>query len=319
MSQTAPQTLMQAIDFDATGPAVVAIGGGHGLAQALRAIQLYTSDVTAVVTVADNGGSSGRLSPALDIPPPGDIRRCLVALSPEPSRWRELFEFRFSQGDVEGHSLGNLILAALASEAGSFDAGVQEAERCLGSIGAVVPVALEAMQLRALIDGRVVEGQLDIARARGNLEYIEVLPSGVEANRRALDAIARADQIVLGPGSLFTSVVAVLLVGGMVDAINDAPGRLIYVCNLITQDGETLGMAAPAHLSALTNRTGVRFPDVVLANEGEIDVPPPHDFLRLDPDEVAPAALVAADLVARDTEWPQHDPHRLATVLSGLA
>lgn len=316
--ETATDPLLEALDFDASGPAVAAVGGGHGLAQALRAIQLYTPDVSAVVTVADNGGSSGRLAPALGIPPPGDIRMCLIALTPEASRWRDLFEFRFTEGDVEGHSLGNLILAALAAEAGDFESAVMAAEGSLGVIGSVIPVALEAMHLRAVIDGDVVEGQLDIAQKRGTLESIEVLPDGVKATPRAVDALSRADQIVLGPGSLFTSTVAALLVPGIVDAINGVEAQLVYVCNLITQDGETLGMSAEDHLAALAARTGVRTPDAIVANEGDVAVPRPHEPLRLDERNVDSRVLYA-DLVDPGHEWPHHEPHRLGTVLSALA
>jgi uncharacterized cofD-like protein len=316
--ETATDPLLEALDFDASGPAVAAIGGGHGLAQALRAIQLYTPDVSAIVTVADNGGSSGRLAPALGIPPPGDIRMCLVALAPEASRWRDLFEFRFTEGDVEGHSLGNLMLAALAADAGDFESGVIEAERSLGVIGSVIPVALEAMHLRAMIDGNVVEGQHDIVQARGTLESIEVFPEEVKATPRALDALSRADQIVLGPGSLFTSTIAALLVPGIVDAINGADAQLVYVCNLITQDGETLGLSAEDHLAALADRTGLRSPDAVVANEGEVVVPKPHEPLRLDERKVQ-ARVLYADLVDPGHDWPHHEPHRLSTVLSALA
>ena len=315
---TATDPLLEALEFDASGPAVAAIGGGHGLAQALRAIQLYTPDVSAIVTVADNGGSSGRLAPALGIPPPGDIRRCLVALAPEASRWRDRCGFRFTEGDVGGHSLGNLMLAALATQAGDFESGVIDAERCLGVIGSVIPVALEAMHLRAIVDGNVVEGQLDIAQTRGTLESIGVFPDGVKATPRALGALSRADQIVLGPGSLFTSTIATLLVPGVVDTINAADAQLVYVCNLVTQDGETLGMSAEDHLAALAARTGVRSPDAVVANDGKVAVPRPHEPLRLDERKVQ-ARVLYADLVDPAHDWPHHEPHRLGTVLGALA
>ncbi len=318
--ETATDPFLEALEADLEAPAVTALGGGHGLARALEAIQLYTSDVSAVVSVADDGGSSGRLAPALGIPPPGDIRRCLVALTPDQSSWRDLFEFRFEGGDVEGHSLGNFMIVALASLTGGFEEGVLEAERCLGSIGSVIPVALEAMRLRAIIDDAPVEGQLAIARHRGALSSIEVLPKGVEGNPRAVEAIRRAEQIVLGPGSLFTSTIATLLVDGIAEAVNASDAVLVYVCNLVTQDGETLGLGAGAHLDALREVAGIRSPDVVVANRTPIEVPEPHEALHLGEDEMAGRVgeLVSAELVDHTQDWPYHHPNRLAAVLSAL-
>jgi len=316
-TETSAQALLQSLEDAPAGPAVAAIGGGHGLAQALKAIQLYTTDISAIVGVADNGGSSGRLAPALGIPPPGDIRRCLLALSPEASRWRDMFEFRFSEGDVEGHSLGNLIIAALAERAGDFDLGVIEAARSLGALGTVIPVATEAMHLRAEIGGVAVEGQLAIAQTRGEITGFEIEPPLTEANARALDAVMRADHVVLGPGSLFTSTMAPLLVGEMVQAVNQTEATLVYVFNLITQDGETLGMTADDHLEALAYFAKLRRPDVIVANDGPLTVQPPHQVLRL---AEAPAAseLINADLVDHEAEWPMHEPHRLGTVLAAI-
>ncbi len=230
---------------------MVCIGGGHGLAQVLQAISGYAASITAVVTVADDGGSSGRLAPALDIPPPGDIRRCLLALTPEESHWRSLFEYRFEGADVEGHSLGNLIIAALADTQGGFEAALAECEWLLGTIGSVIPAAPRRLSLEAVIAGRVVKGQSAISHTPGEVTALRLLPEDVTAGARAVRAIIDADQIVIGPGSLYTSVIATLAVPGIADAVNRSRARLVAVANLITQDAETLGMDAVDHIEAL--------------------------------------------------------------------
>lgn len=320
-SGVATDPLLAALEADFEGPAAVALGGGHGLATVLEAIQLYTPNVTAVVGVADNGGSSGRLTPALGIPPPGDLRRALLALTPEHSTWRDLFEHRFDDGDIAGHSLGNLILAALAAKAGGFEEGVMEAERCLGSLGTVVPAATEPLSISATVDGKEVQGQLNIARTAGDLTELRLEPTTVMANPRAVSAIKGASQIVLGPGSLFTSTIAAVAVPGMAEAINAAEGQLVYVCNLVTQDGETLGMDASAHLDALAQHGRVRTPDVIVSNDGAVTVPRPHEPVRIDEVWAAERGLEVAfaDLVDRDGDWPFHHPNRLGAVLSSIA
>jgi uncharacterized cofD-like protein len=318
---TMTDPLLQALEADFAGVAVVALGGGHGLATALEAIQLYTPNITAIVGVADDGGSSGRLSPALGIPPPGDIRMALLALTPEHSTWRDMFEYRFDDGDIAGHSLGNLILAALAAEAGGFEEGIVEAGRCLGALGSVIPAATEALTVSAVIDGTVVQGQLNIALTAGELTELRLEPADVTATPRALVAIKEADQIVLGPGSLFTSTIAAAAVPGMADAINASAGQLVYVCNLITQNGETLGMDGIAHVEALTAIGGLRPPDVIVANDSKIAVERPHEPVRIDEVWAAQRGLdvVYADLVDPGEDWPFHHPNRLGDVLGGLA
>lgn len=320
-SGTMTDPLLAALEADFAGVAVVAIGGGHGLATALRGIQLYTPNVTAIVGVADDGGSSGRLSPALGIPPPGDIRMALLALTPEHSTWRDMFEYRFDDGDIAGHSLGNLILAALAAEAGGFEDGIIEAERCLGSLGSVVPAAVEALTVSAIIDGNLVQGQLNVARTAGELTELKLEPPEVTATPRAIAAIKGAEQIVLGPGSLFTSTIAAVAVPGMADAINASAAQLVYVCNLITQNGETLGMDGTAHVDALTAVGGLRSPDVIVANDSELAVERPHEPVRIDEVWAAQRGLdvVYADLVDPGEEWPFHHPNRLGDVLGRLA
>jgi uncharacterized cofD-like protein len=298
----------------------VAIGGGTGLAQVLRAVTRYAGRITAVVTVADDGGSSGRLAPALEIPPPGDIRKCLIALTPDPSIWRDLFEYRFVGADVEGHSLGNLIIASLADLEEDFEAALRASERLLGSVGSVIPCSPRRLHLAATIDGATVEGQGVITKTRGRITGLRLNPPDPPASDSALSAIAAADQIVLGPGSLFTSVMAPLLVPGIRDAVNDSRARLVYVANLITQDGETLGMDAADHLDAMLNLTGIRPPGVIVANDAPVAVTAPLEPLSVDSDVLATygADVEFADLLDPTVEWPRHDPARLGGVLGRL-
>lgn len=318
--ETSPAPLLEALGTERSGPAVVAVGGGTGLAQALQAITRYAGRITAVVSVADDGGSSGRLAPHLEIPPPGDLRRCLLALSGDDSTWQRLFEYRFADADVRGHSLGNLIIAALADLEGSFAAGLRAAEGLLGTVGAVVPASTERLDLEAIIDGSVVSGQARIARTRGRVERIWVTPPDATASPEAVQAIAEADQIVLGPGSLYTSVVASLLVPDLVHAINDSRARLVWVANLTTQDGETLGMDGADHLDALLHLTGVRPPSAIVANSTAIEAAAPVESLVIEPEvmETFGVDVELGDLIDPTSPWPRHDPARLGGVLGRL-
>lgn len=316
------EPLLEELDLDYEGLHVVAIGGGHGLAQALMALQDYADVITAVVTVADDGGSSGRLAPALGIPPPGDIRRALLALSPEDSVWRDLVAHRFDTGDVAGHSLGNLIIAALAQQVADFDEAVAIVARHLEARGEVVPVALEALGLEATIDGQEVRGQVAVATTPGRLTELRVTPANVSASPAALRAIDAADQIVLGPGSLFTSIAVNLKVPGMVEAVNASPAKLVYVCNLATQNAETLGMDAADHVEALVEHTGLRRPDAVVAHDGEVvGLEPPLEPVRVDPERMAAlgSKVELARLCTGNGPHPHHDPARLGAVLRRLA
>ena len=310
---------LAAVDLDPGALKVTAIGGGHGLAVALRAILDFGADVTAIVGVSDDGGSSGRLSPALAIPPMGDIRRALVALSPEPSLWRLLMEYRFDEGgaDVAGHSLGNLLIAALTELTGGFQEALDTLGRLLEVRGSVVPAAGEPLTLEADVAGHVVRGQVAIATGHGSITAVRVMPATAVATGRALDAIAGADVIVLGPGSLFTSVIAGLRVPGIAEAIAASAASLVYVSNLITQDGETLDLDGDAHVEALVEVGGVRPPDVVVAHDGPLTVPP--GLARVAPPQHPPGRLIAGDLADPSAEWPAHDPARLGAVLRQLA
>ncbi len=290
------------------------------MASALRAVSRYAGRIDAIVTVADDGGSSGRLAPGLDIPPPGDVRKCLIALTQEDSVWRRLFEHRFVAADVSGHSMGNLILAALADMEGDFRSALRAAERLLGAVGSVIPVSPQRLHIEAIVDGHTVDGQVQLALSRGNVEEMKLTPSDAEPSVEALEAISLCDQIVIGPGSLYTSLLATLLVPGIVEEINGASGRLIYGANLSTQDGETIGMDCADHLDALIAMSGMRPPAAIVANETSVTFPPPLTALFADSEVLATYGVdvVFGDLVENTSAVPRHDPIRLGGVLARL-
>ena len=250
MTATIPATQLEELVYNDQGPRVVALGGGHGLSITLKAVQSYASEITAVVSVADDGGSSGRLTYGLGVAPPGDVRRCLLALTPDHTLWSEVFGYRFAGGDIEDHSLGNLLLAALTDITGDFVSAVEAAGRMLKTVGRVIPVADRAAVLSAVAQGNQIEGQAEITKARG-IEQLTVGPPEITAHPAALEAIAGADQLILGPGSLYTSLMSVLLIPGIKEAWEASGARKVFVLNLIGQDGETMGMSGRQHLEAL--------------------------------------------------------------------
>jgi uncharacterized cofD-like protein len=283
-----------------TGPAVVALGGGHGLSATLRAARRYAGEISAVVSVADDGGSSGRLRSAFGIPAPGDLRRCLVALA-DDSLWTAVFEHRFDAGELEGHAFGNLLIAALADYTGDFEVALHETGRLLGLEGRVFPATREPVVLKAEVEGTSVEGQVAVSNA-GRISGISVIPPDARTPEGALEAIATADQIVVGPGSLFTSVLAVVAVPAIREALAAAPGPKVYVCNLRPQVPETAGFDVADHVAALADH-GLAV-DVVLCHPGALPMG--------DVDVVYVEEAVAAP------DLSEHDPALLAEALSRL-
>ena len=314
---TKPEAVLQMLEDAMEGPKVVAIGGGKGLSTVLKASLMYAGRVDAVVTVADDGGSSGRLAPELDIPPPGDIRRCLLALTPDESMWKAVFDYRFEGADVAGHSLGNLILAGLADIEGSFEEALTRAEQLLGASGSVIPASNVHMRLEIESEGEVVTGQVKVSLHRGHVDAVRVLPASAASSPRAIEVIEAADHVILGPGSLMTSTVAALRVPGITEAINRTSADLIYVSNLVTQDGETLGMDGIDHLDALLRLTGVRPPRTIVANDRHIEVASPLQRIEFDRDLTATygADLTLSDLVDTNELRPSHDPSKLGEAL----
>lgn len=281
---------------------VVAIGGGHGTSVTLRAAREYASDITAIVSVADDGGSSGRLRAALGIPAPGDLRRCLVALADDDNPLASAFEHRFADdaGGLSGHALGNLVIAGLAEAMGSFPKALAETARLLGAHGTVLPATLEAVELKGVSHVGEIIGQVAVEHA-GRIVSVSLVPPDPPAPPQAIDAIAAADQIVLGPGSLFTSVLAVVAVPAIRDAINRTHATVVHVCNLRTTTGTT-GFDVADHTNALLDH-GVRV-DVVL-----------HDPQTMRVGDL-PVPGKAAALTAVETGM--HDPRRLARALADL-
>lgn len=298
-------------DVAARGPAVVALGGGHGLATALRAIRRYAGSITAVVSVADDGGSSGRLRRDLGVPPPGDIRRCLVALAGDDGVWSTAFEHRFRDGELEGHALGNLVLVGLTETLGSFPAALDEAGRLLRTVGRVLPATVEPVVLKAELSGATVEGQVAVANSR-DIRAVELVPADVAATPAAVEALLAADQVVYAPGSLYTSVLPVLCVAGLRAAIAATPARVVQVANLRPQSPETAGMDVADHLAA------------VLAHDARVDtfLYDTGPGLPVDPDQLAALGEeLGVEVVAAAVARPDglaHDHARLAQALCAL-
>lgn len=263
-------------------PRVVAIGGGHGQATSLRAIKRYAAEVTAIVSVADDGGSSGRLRELLGIPAPGDIRRCIGALLPDDSPVVRALEHRFEVGELDGHALGNLVIAALVATTGDFVDAVDEVCRMLGAAGRVLPATVDPVVLKAEVSGEVLRGQVKIQET-GHIRRVSLVPLGSRPPQAALDAIEAADQIVIGPGSLYTSVLAACAVPAIRDAVaaGGARGALrVYVSNLREQHPETDGYDVAAHLAALRLH-GINV-DVLLADSESMPLGRVPERLRVE-------------------------------------
>jgi uncharacterized cofD-like protein len=290
----------------ARGPRVVAVGGGHGLAATLRAAHRYAGHTTAVVATADDGGSTGRLRSALDMPAPGDVRRCVEAMAEDHgTALAAALEYRFAGSDVEGHALGNLLLAGLHATSGDFVAAIDELSRLVGldpATGRVLPATVDPVVLRAeATGGRRVTGQVAISRTVG-VERVVVEPPTARVPVEVLDALAETDQVVLGPGSLFTSVLAAAVVDDVRDAVKRSSARTVYVANVRAEAGETRGYDVAAHVAAL-RRHGIE-PDVVVAQRAALPVGDP-----------------GVDVVEADVVRPNglaHDPTLLGDVLAAL-
>lgn len=292
---------------------VVGIGGGHGLAATLRAALTYADHIDAVVTVADDGGSSGRLTRELGIPPPGDIRNCLVALA-QNRPLAELFQHRFTSGALTGHTVGNLVIAGLTEAAGDFAEGVARAADLLAAQGHVYPATTELVTLMARVNGGEVEGQVEVARTKEPIQAVYIKPADPRAHPAAAEAIRDADQVVLGPGSLFTSLIATLLVPGIRAALAATKARRIFVCNTRMQKGETETLDGAGHLHSLIAHAGAFSVDTIVVQSPELA----HDGVAIDREALE---FLGVDVVEADvaTDDGAHDPVALGRVLGGLA
>ena len=254
------------------GPQIVAIGGGTGLATLLRGLKHYTNNITALVTVADDGGSSGFLREELGILPPGDIRNCLAALADTEPLMKDLFQHRFQQGEgLAGHSFGNLLIAAMHDITGDFEHAVQKTSEVLAIRGRVLPVTLDDMSLSARLNtGRIIDGESRISKVDVGIDEVYINPEDSTPLPEALEAIDQAEVIVLGPGSLYTSILPNLLVDEVAERIKTTQALKIYVCNVMTQPGETDGYSAGDHVQTIYNHAGEQLMEYVIVNNEEV-------------------------------------------------
>ena len=310
------------------GPKIVAIGGGTGLSTLLRGLKQYSSNITAIVTVADDGGSSGRLRREMGILPPGDIRNCIAALADEEKLLTELFQYRFHAGDgLSGHSFGNLFISAMTEITGDLEQAIDASAKVLAIRGKVLPATLTDVSLWAkLADGRTIEGESKITEAMGQIRQIGCHPADPVALPAALAAIKEADYIIIGPGSLYTSIIPNLLVPAIRQALAQVTVPRVYVCNIMTQPGETDNYSVADHLRAIEGVCEERVFDAVLAQR---TAPSPQSLqlyaqehshpVFLDREEVGKMGyrIVLANVMAEDevTAKVRHDPQRLARVL----
>jgi len=309
------------------GYKIVAIGGGTGLSTLLRGLKRRTSNLTAIVTVSDDGGSSGRLRKELGVLPPGDIRNCLVALADDEALVTDLFRYRFTEGEgLSGHSFGNLFLAAMCGITGNFDRAIKESSRVLNVVGRVLPATLGIVHLCAqLDDGTILEGESNISRAKARIKRVFFDTPPAAPLDEVIAAIRDADAIVLGPGSLFTSVAPNFLVSRIAREVAHAHAVKMYVCNVMTQPGETDNMTAADHVEALLANAGERVFDYVIVNdelpsrllgayaqEGQLPVEP--DLERIAALGIEPVRAA----VMGETDTVRHDPEKLAGVVLGI-
>ena len=310
------------------GPKIVVIGGGTGLSTLLRGLKHYSANISAIVTVADDGGSSGRLRREIGVLPPGDIRNCVAALADEEKLLTELFQYRFQAGDgLVGHSFGNLFLTAMSEVAGDLEQAIAASSKVLAVRGRVLPATLSDVRLWAqLTDGRTIEGESNITEAGGQIHTIGCFPPNPPALPSALKAIKEADYIIMGPGSLYTSVIPNLLVPDIRAALTKVKIPRIYVCNIMTEPGETTGYTVADHISAIDRICGQPLFDAVLVNKR---TPSASALIRyaqenshpvfLDREDVKKLGrrIVFANIMDEDSQtgYVRHDPQKLARVL----
>lgn len=308
------------------GPRIVAIGGGTGLSTLLRGIKEFTYNITAVVSVADDGGSSGRLRRELGILPPGDIRNCLASLSNDEALLSQLFQYRFP-GDysgLEGHSFGNLFISALAEITGSFEAAVAESGRVLSVHGRVLPSTLHDVRLLAdvalphLIGEVRVEGESHIPELPGRVRHLWLEPSSPPAFPQSVRAILSADLIIVGPGSLYTSILPNLLVPDIAQAVQASRALKVFVCNVATQPGETDGFSWKDHVSAVVDHVGNGIFDIVLVNKDQRGtLPDGSEWVKTDNNLDVDYSVYYTDILDENNPW-RHDSEKLARVLIDL-
>lgn len=310
------------------GPKVVVIGGGTGLSVMLRGLKTKTYNITAIVTVADDGGSTGRIRQDLDIIAPGDLRNCLVALADKEGLMEKLFAHRFGgSGNLTGHSFGNLFIAALIEVLGDVEEAMDATSKVLKVRGKVVPATAEKVSLHAeLEDGRIIDGESQIPHAHGRIKRVFTTPDKPKAIQSAVNAIEEANTIVFGPGSLYTSIIPNFCVPEIANAVLNSKAKKIYICNVMTQPGETDGYSVADHVQAINRQLGTKVIDFVLANKSEINPAMLEKYAKngahpvvINKKEISQtgAILISADLVDQKT-GVTHDTMKLADVLFDL-
>ena len=314
------------------GPAIVAVGGGNGLSAILRGLKLYTDDLTAIVTVADDGGGSGMLREDLHMLPPGDIRNCMEALADTESLMQQLLAYRFPEGRLAGQAFGNLLLAALDGISDSIDQAVARMSKVLAITGRILPVTNANVALEATFaNGTSVRGESRIfafKKAQNcRVREVRLVPEHPPALPAALEAIRQADVVLLGPGSLYTSIIPNLLVDGISDAIRNSRALKIYVCNIMTQDGETEGMTASEHVAALLKHGGSGLVDLCLCNSEAVNRRLLERYSREDAEpmrvdaeavEALGAQVVLRPLVDQQSEYARHSGVKVAEAVVEL-
>ncbi len=308
------------------GPRIVTIGGGHGLSSLLRGLKSYSYNITAVVTVADDGGSSGRIRRTQGIPPPGDIRNCLAALSNDEALMTQLFQYRFSEDnpELDGHPFGNLFISALSEITGSFEEAVVESGRVLAVHGRVLPATLHDVRLVADMqlphsDGEVrVQGESTIPTFPGDVRRVWLEPNNPAAYPQVIQAILAADLIVVGPGSLFTSILPNLLVPDIVAAIQASRALKLYICNVATQPGETDGYDCEDHIKILSDHVGGLIFDIVVVNNSyEGQLPEGTEWVKSLPETESEYPIYQTDLADKGQPW-RHDSTKLGRAVIDL-
>src|SRR5437016_3779552 len=300
------------------GPRVVAIGGGTGLSSLLRGLKTYTSNLSVIVTVADDGGSSGRLRDEYRVLPPGDFRQCLIALADAEPLMKQLFDHRFKEGSLDGHAFGNLFIMAMADVTGNFEQALRESGKVLAVKGTIVPSTLQDVTLVASINGGSVVGESKIPKQNGPISHVFLKPDGVQVNPEAAQAILSAELIIVGPGSLYTSILPNLLVEGMVEAIKASPALKLYICNFAAQPGETEGYNVEDYLRVVREHVGAYLFDFVLvksySTHSHTGDPAPLIFRPLDTTKHPEVRFIASDVV--NVRIPSHhDPDKLARTI----
>ncbi|HXH22040.1 MAG TPA: gluconeogenesis factor YvcK family protein [Dehalococcoidia bacterium] len=308
--------------YQSRGPKIVAIGGGTGLPVLLRGLKEHTSNLTAIVTMGDDGGSSGRLRRELGILPPGDVRNCIAALAEAEPLMTKLFQYRFNEGSgLEGHSFGNLFVVAMSAITGNFEEAVRETSRVLAVRGQILPSTLTNVTLHARTeDHETISGEHNITERGTRIREVFLQPANVQANPEAIRAILEADMVVCGPGSLLTSVLPNLLVDGIRQALAITQAMKVYVCNVATQHGETDDFSVSDHFDTLCRHVGEGLFDYILANdnvrgplpEAWHSIPVPVDKLVVDG-----ARVITADVVSEKNRY-HHDSDKLAAALMRL-